>query len=229
MKTPQKRSSRPRAPVRKAAQLEAKLQPSQKRAKSTFETILDVTGRLLGEVGVERLSTNMICERAGMTPPALYRWFPNKYAILAELARRLSTAQLEAVGGLWQERVEPAETFPEAANEIAEVLKQLNKITQSRPGGIWIMRAMRAVPMLRDIRMAFRTQLAAIIRDGLRARGVRMASEEDLDIAAHLIAETILAADEMATEGPASDVDAIAREIGWMIELYARERWGSPQ
>ncbi|WP_159588630.1 TetR/AcrR family transcriptional regulator [Chelativorans xinjiangense] len=225
MKTPRKRSSRRRAPVRKATQLEAKLQPSQKRAKSTFETILDVTGRLLGEVGVERLSTNMICERAGMTPPALYRWFPNKYAILAELARRMTTAQLEAVEGLWQQRADAVEAFPEAADEIAEVLKQLNKITRGRPGGIWIMRAMRAVPMLRDIRMAFRTRLAAIIRDGLRARGVHAAPEEELDIAAHLIAEAILAADEMAAEGPASDVDAIAREIGWMVELYARKRW----
>ncbi len=184
-----------------------------------------MTGRLLGEVGVERLSTNMICERAGMTPPALYRWFPNKYAILAELARRMTTAQLEAVEGLWQQRADAVEAFPEAADEIAEVLKQLNKITRGRPGGIWIMRAMRAVPMLRDIRMAFRTRLAAIIRDGLRARGVHAAPEEELDIAAHLIAEAILAADEMAAEGPASDVDAIAREIGWMVELYARKRW----
>ena len=45
-------------------------QPRQGRAVATRERLLDVAGQLLGEVGVERISTNLICARAGMTPPA---------------------------------------------------------------------------------------------------------------------------------------------------------------
>ena len=69
--------------------LDTKQQPVQQRSVETFELILDVTAQLLGDVGVERLSTNMVCEKAGISPPALYRYFPNKYAILKELGARL--------------------------------------------------------------------------------------------------------------------------------------------
>ncbi|HTY98902.1 MAG TPA: hypothetical protein VMB75_03660, partial [Rhodocyclaceae bacterium] len=48
--------------------LAAKKHPAQQRATETYEHILEVTALLLGEVGVERLSTNLICERAGLTP-----------------------------------------------------------------------------------------------------------------------------------------------------------------
>ena len=43
-------------------------------------------GALLAEVGIERISTNMIAARAGLTPPALYRYFADKYAVLEALA-----------------------------------------------------------------------------------------------------------------------------------------------
>ena len=49
--------------------------PKQRRAQETYERLLDVAGALLGEVGIERVSTNLIAARAGVTPPALYRYF----------------------------------------------------------------------------------------------------------------------------------------------------------
>ena len=78
-------------------ELNTKTEPSQDRAKNTFEEILSITGDLLVEVGFERLSTNLICKRAGITPPALYRYFPNKYAILKELGDRLMKVQDDVV------------------------------------------------------------------------------------------------------------------------------------
>ena len=68
-----------------APDLDTKTLPRQGRAQETFERILAITADLLSEVGIERLSTNLICERAGLTPPALYRYFPNKYAVLHAL------------------------------------------------------------------------------------------------------------------------------------------------
>lgn len=73
--------------------LDTKTLPRQGRAQETFERILSITAELLAEVGIERLSTNLICERAGLTPPALYRYFPNKYAVLHALGERLMGAQ----------------------------------------------------------------------------------------------------------------------------------------
>ena len=69
----------------------------------TRERLLDVAGELLGEVGIERISTNMICARAGVTPPALYRYFKDKYAVLEALGRRLMDRQ-NAVLFAWLDR-----------------------------------------------------------------------------------------------------------------------------
>src|SRR5690349_9289821 len=77
--------------------LAMKKKPAQQRSTETFERILEVAARTLADVGIDRLSTNLICQRAGLTPPALYRYFPNKYAVLHELGRRLMLRQNELI------------------------------------------------------------------------------------------------------------------------------------
>src|SRR5580698_5240605 len=84
----------------------AGLQPLQRRARATKERLLDVAGELLAEVGVERISTNLICARAGMTPPALYRYFSDKYAVLEALGQRLMDRQNTALFD-WLDRCAP--------------------------------------------------------------------------------------------------------------------------
>ncbi len=76
---------------------ERKKLPAQQRATETYERILVATANTLCEVGIERLSTNLVCERAGLTPPALYRYFPNKYALLTVLGERLLEKQNERI------------------------------------------------------------------------------------------------------------------------------------
>ena len=51
------------APRRQVELLE-KNRPRQERAKRTYESILAAAAELLVEVGVERISTNLIAERA---------------------------------------------------------------------------------------------------------------------------------------------------------------------
>ena len=66
----------------RSVELLEKNKPQQERAKRTYEAILASAAKLLVEVGIERISTNLIAEEAGITVPALYRYFPNKYAVL---------------------------------------------------------------------------------------------------------------------------------------------------
>src|SRR5436853_107664 len=87
----------PRRPRKAQPPLATKKQPAQQRATETYERILEVTAQTLADVGIERLSTNLVCERAGLTPPALYRYFPNKYALLSELGQRLMQRQNELI------------------------------------------------------------------------------------------------------------------------------------
>ena len=53
-----------------------------------MEQILEATLELFAERGFSGTSTNHIVDRLGMSVGALYRYFPNKQAILEELNRR---------------------------------------------------------------------------------------------------------------------------------------------
>ncbi len=78
---------------RRQVELLEKNRPRQERAKRTYESILVAAAELLVEVGIERISTNLIAERAGITVPALYRYFPNKYAVINALGADLMDRQ----------------------------------------------------------------------------------------------------------------------------------------
>ena len=127
-------------------------QPRQDRAVATYERLLDVAGALLGEVGIERISTNLICARAGMTPPALYRYFKDKYAVLEALGRRLMDRQ-NAVLFAWLERTAPL-GLAALGDGTEDLLRATAAVTAAEPGAIWTLRALRAVPQLAHVRIA---------------------------------------------------------------------------
>jgi AcrR family transcriptional regulator len=199
--------------------LDARTTPSQTRARNTFEAVLSTAGELLGEVGFERLSTNLVCERAGMTPPALYRYFPNKYAILSELARRLMDAQDEAVFAWVENGGLQAGSLETAVEKNRRLQQQVNEITRQIPGGIWIMRALRAVPLLRDIRIASRDNVARHISERL-TEVYPDVPERELFRAARLTTEVAYAATEMVLEEPALDEARINEDVCWMVAMH---------
>ena len=198
--------------------LGTKVTPSRAGGVSTFEALLATAGELLGEVGFEGLSTNLICSRAGMTPPALYRYFPNKYAVLQELGRRLMKAQDDAVfawmaaGGLRTDRLE------DAVRSNQRLQAQVNEITRRHPGGIWIMRAMRAVPVLHEVRMESRDDVARRLADALHAQYPALTANQML-AATRLTTEMMYAATEMTMEAPEQEAQ-ITNEICWMVCTY---------
>ncbi|MGY2091851.1 TetR/AcrR family transcriptional regulator, partial [Nocardia gipuzkoensis] len=63
--------------------------PTQQRAKETREQILDTAARLFGECGIGETSTNRIAAEAGLSIGTVYRYFPDRTAIVDELLERL--------------------------------------------------------------------------------------------------------------------------------------------
>jgi AcrR family transcriptional regulator len=124
--------------------------PIQERAVQTRDRLLDIAGELLGEVGIERISTNMIAAHAGVSPAALYRYFKDKYAVLEALGRRLMDRQ-NAVLFAWLE--ENKHSLDALAAGTEDLLRATTEVTDSEPGGVWIERAMRAVPQLAHVRV----------------------------------------------------------------------------
>lgn len=204
---------------RSAIPLATKHRPIQARGQDTFELILDVAGELLREIGFEQLTTNLICQRAGLTPPALYRYFPNKYAVLKELGDRLMRAQDDEVlewikaGGM------SGATFEERLDKSIAIQERMVAIHREFPGGIAIGRALRAVPMLNDLRIRSRDMVAGAFAEMMRRQHPNT-SERKLQVACRLIVELGYSASEMVVEEPDRDADIINREVCVMFAQY---------
>jgi len=73
-------------------QLTPRRKPSQERSRDRVERILDATAALLIDTAADKITTAAIAETAGVPIGSVYQYFPNKLAILAELARRVMEA-----------------------------------------------------------------------------------------------------------------------------------------
>lgn len=217
---PKTRASR--APAFETLSVAAKPAPSQQRGKETYEMILATAGQLIGEIGFEKLSTNLVCQRAGMTPPALYRYFPNKYALLVELARRLMDAQDNVLFSWLESGGNRYDSVEEAVEKSCRLRKELIRVTRAQPGGMWILRAIRAVPALQEVRVVSRNKVLERQFEMLRARYPDIAVDQ-LHTAIRLSEQMAYATIEMIVEDPDLDEDNIIREISWMTSLYYQQ------
>ncbi|MAN47017.1 MAG: TetR/AcrR family transcriptional regulator [Alphaproteobacteria bacterium] len=205
-------------PEMRDVDLETKAAPSQDRARTTFEKILTVTGELLGEVGFERLSTNMICKHAGITPPALYRYFPNKYAILHELGERLTSAQEKIVTSWVEEGGLEKDTFEDTVQSFMTLMTRINEQNKAFVGGLWVIRIIRVTPRLKGVRVASRDYYAAPAFERLREAYPEL-PEERVRLITRLLTDVIYAAAELAIDEP-EDEAAIIFDTSLMVASY---------
>jgi AcrR family transcriptional regulator len=70
------------------ADLEAKLRniPTQARSRERLRRVLDAAGEVLAQEGAEAFTTTRIAEAAGIPIGSVYRYFPDKEAIVEALA-----------------------------------------------------------------------------------------------------------------------------------------------
>lgn len=69
--------------------------PTQERSRQRFDAILAAATRLIATSGLAPVTVTDIAEEAGMGLPAVYRYFPNKQAIVRELTLNLFAADAE--------------------------------------------------------------------------------------------------------------------------------------
>lgn len=63
-------------------------EPEQRRSRAGVESILNAAAALLDEQGIDQITMTAIAAGAGLSKAALYRYFPNKAAIIRGLAVR---------------------------------------------------------------------------------------------------------------------------------------------
>ena len=153
--------------------------PARKSVRAWFEAHPRPSGRQLAEAGYVvphwpkpwglaadselQLVIDQEMKRAGVTPPAFYRYFDDKYAIVEALAERLmgrQNATLEA----WVARYRNC-GLEEIASKVVELLRSMHEITGGAPEGLWVMRALRAMPKLTHIRLFSHNYVADLLTD----------------------------------------------------------------
>jgi AcrR family transcriptional regulator len=187
--------------------------PIQDRAVQTRDRLLDIAGELLGEVGIERISTNMIAARAGVSPAALYRYFKDKYAVLEALGRRFMDRQ-NAVLFAWLE--ENKHSLDALATGTEDLLRATTEITDSEPGGVWIERAMRAVPQLAHVRVESHREVTDAMLE-VYAPLLPKVSKRALWLRLRMTVEYGYAVDEMLHEEDRISRDEIFREAAVLL------------
>jgi AcrR family transcriptional regulator len=76
----------------------ARKMPTQARSRARVADILKAAGALLGEVGYDGLSTNLIAERADVPVGSIYQFFEGKDDIVAALVEQFQERILKLVG-----------------------------------------------------------------------------------------------------------------------------------
>lgn len=195
--------------------LRPKKPPLQERSRETVERILLAAAELLASVGIERLSTNLICERAGLTPPALYRYFPNKYAVLHTLGERLMAVQNDLLAEWAQPSTLQLPRHALAAR-IEALFTTTLELTRDAPGGAWITRALRAVPDLQTVLSESHKHVSGLIENAFLA-AYPGAPVAEVRAVAHLSIELAYAVHERLLDDTGPDNQVLVRTMAQMI------------
>ena len=196
----------------------SKILPKQARAIRTRELILNTTADLLAEFGFDKLTTNLVCKRAGLTPPALYNYFPNKYALVDELGKRLSDEQ-DAIILHWLQGQNGG--IPTSA-QFFELFQKLHESNLQHPSSEWIYRSLRAIKPHHDPEV-FSMEVAS---DWCTHWLAEIFSDADREMIANRVrisAEAVFGVLTMLLAYPQKDSEKILKETSEMVSMFLND------
>lgn len=176
--------------------LELRAKPQQARAHETVAHLMGVAAGLLAEVGIDGFNTNLLAERAGVGVRTVYRYFPDKLAVVRALAAGLAHA--------WDPWFDD-DALADSRRALREVwggyLEQFVRGVKRHPGGLAIRAALHSLPELRDLERENTRRLATRLSAALRTRAPALDGPR-AEVAAVLLLETAIAVLDRALSGP---------------------------
>lgn len=196
--------------------LRPRKQPGQQRAVETRQRLLAAAARVFSRYGYAAGTTNRIAEAAGHSIGSLYQYFPNKDAILVELATAHAQAGTTAIqrhldGGALPEPLEDKiRLFVRAAIDNHRDDPALHRVLfeeAPRP------------PELLEFLHAAETKAIAAAAELLAADAE--VTITDIPMAARLVVTTIESlVHRVLTHGPPEDIDRFENELVAMLTRY---------
>lgn len=197
-----------------AQRLRGRKTPERPRGRAAVERILEATGKLLEEFGYDGVTTIRIAERAGVNIATLYRYYPNKYAVLADLAKRHDGERADATARVLRE-------MPFAQDwrgSVAAAIDEAVRLREKQTGGRALRHALQSSPELWQIDHETTRRVAGVLAEGMRARRPKVDAQTIRDMAIVVVA-TVTALLDLRND-PGVDPARIREQMTDLMERY---------
>ncbi|WGL17037.1 TetR/AcrR family transcriptional regulator [Microbulbifer bruguierae] len=132
---------------RRRNQLSPRREPVQARARERARQILDTTGRLLEQVGLNDLTTIRIAKELGVSVGSVYHYFPNKHAILYAMGEQWLASLTERLDDLAAGNLEELSL----KNFLGDLLFRWESVYREQRGLLPLVQAMWGIPELHEL------------------------------------------------------------------------------
>ena len=202
----------------------ARKKPRQDRSRHLVQTLLDAATRLLVQDDWEELSTNRVAERAGVSVGSLYQYFPNKEALLGELAQR----HLQGMGDHIEAALGEVVELPlvDGVRRVLEVIFA----TVARNPLLWRRLLLRAAALgVDDARRAYEERCKQLVKAYLTSKRSELRSDLDGALAAWFVVHQSIALIERFLTDPVAATSAkLVGEMTFGVTTYlSRARTGA--
>lgn len=134
-------------------ELQPRRKPVQERAIRSRAHILHTAGNLLDEVGLDAFNTNLLAERADVRVRTVYRYFPNKWAVVAAIGEDLFELLAKWTQPFFDIIATPGSDWE---RQLPKMIQDWGERLSRHPGGWAVLQALNIIPVLREMdRQAF--------------------------------------------------------------------------
>lgn len=195
-------------------------EPRQKRSKERVDLILNTAAQLFEERGVAYVTTNEIAAAAGVSIGSLYRYFPDKHAILTALVR----LYIEKINTIFEATAQSPELSRLSWQEvISRLLREWMMCLNESNANVYS-RFYRSNPAFSGVRHWQRQELWKNFASIIKAKVSSPLTDERLqsisgNCVVSLVA-TLDAAQDFSVNNDQQKKDELLRECAYMIGLY---------
>ncbi|MBI4935374.1 MAG: TetR family transcriptional regulator [Actinobacteria bacterium] len=199
-------------------------EPMQSRSRERMATILDVTARLVDELGPDQVTTTLIAEQAGISVGSVYSYFHDRSSIFDAIVER-SIVTLDELVAATRRKVPPGQIL-EGSHAIVDALAEMYR---TEPGfrSLWFSQHL-STTMLATMRRSDDHQAQRLL-DLLAANGMYLDRDQPF-VAAQIYVGLIDKCFDLAfrnnPDGDQALIDELKHAIGIFFAAYLRE--GTP-
>jgi len=199
--------------------LEQRRMPVQDRSRERVELILNEASQLISEVGVQGAKTSEIARRAEISLASLYRYFPNKAAIVKALAEK----HMEKLAEVLRKLVDQLD-FEEGCDQLIDAYAHFYR---SEPGYKEIWSGVEAMPELRELDLGELFDNAHLILEKVKGLYPDL-DHEKLWLICVMIPRACSAIMRLAMTMELEQEEIMRNELKLMVRHYLKHRLESP-